>query len=367
MATYPPSGTSSMSRGCALGSNYPRGPPPLITPSSEAALRELRTSRCLQPRPRSHPDAPDLRKMHILHAAAIIIFPPLLFWTVLGFCSGQDWDTPDFRDKLERPNWRIYTFLMVTNICAMFTYRRSPEKLKRSIFIVHALVTVVIRCLSSLSGMMSLTSWYCLVYNSNSVGKGVWLGLFLGPLFWNWTYLGRYEDFRYNEDTKTLYDKSDAIVWTFAPTIQEANLNSHTYFPWKDTIVRLSYIHIIDNLIHIIWLRFYLDNGPYTSYINNSEILTAVLLIEMAVYTYARIKSHVVFEFEDDEKSFMTLEKKVPVATKSVSKGLIGQRSDGPPSQHPPSYWFGYFVFLCFVAACVIISLVTDIPIFMFL
>lgn len=72
--------------------------------------------------------------------------------------------------------------------------------------------------------------------------------------------------------------------------------------PWQDTIVRLSYIHIIDNLVYALWLRFYFENGPYTADVNNSELLTLFLVVIMGIYTFARIESHVVFKHEEDEE-----------------------------------------------------------------
>ena len=67
------------------------------------------------------------------------------------------------------------------------------------------------------------------------------------------------------------------------------------YMPWKDVAVRLSYIHFIDNLIHVIWIRYNFTHGPYTSYLNNSEFTLLLLFIGLALYTYVRIQSHVAF------------------------------------------------------------------------
>ena len=52
--------------------------------------------------------------------------------------------------------------------------------------------------------------------------------------------------------------------------------------------MRLGYIHVIDNFIHIIWLRYFYENGPYTAHMNNSELLTILLAIQMSIYSYER-------------------------------------------------------------------------------
>lgn len=90
-------------------------------------------------------------------------------------------------------------------------------------------------------------------------------------------------------------------------------------------MVRLSYIHVVDNLIHILWLRFFIDNGPYTAYLNDSEILTALLLVQVVVYTYVRMRSHVHFCRERDEESLVgsDVSTKRITAQKSWTKGLL--------------------------------------------
>jgi hypothetical protein len=47
-------------------------------------------------------------------------------------------------------------------------------------------------------------------------------------------------------------------------------------------VIRLSYFHVLDNAIHVIWLRFFwpINNGEsFTQYVNNSDILTGILLV----------------------------------------------------------------------------------------
>lgn len=57
---------------------------------------------------------------------------------------------------------------------------------------------------------------------------------------------------------------------------------SPSQISWRDAVIRLSYFHVLDNAIHVIWLRFFwpINNGEsFTQYVNNSEILTGILLV----------------------------------------------------------------------------------------
>lgn len=69
-------------------------------------------------------------------------------------------------------------------------------------------------------------------------------------------------------------------------------------FPsWKELFVRLAYIHIFDATIHVVWLLYYVLGVPYTAYLNNSEMLTILLFLQTAIYTIARMRSHVHYEY----------------------------------------------------------------------
>jgi hypothetical protein len=74
-------------------------------------------------------------------------------------------------------------------------------------------------------------------------------------------------------------------------------------------MIRLAYLHVIDDAVHVIWPRFCWawDGGaPYTSYVNNSEIVTVLLVIEEVAWVCLkmRMRSHAVVEApEDGEKT----------------------------------------------------------------
>jgi hypothetical protein len=114
-----------------------------------------------------------------------------------------------------------------------------------------------------------------------------------------------------------VHDRPGLAIWSFTSekTGDEAkddtyNPYSPIFLPWRDIAVRLSYVHLIDNTIHFIWFRYFIAEAPYTSYINNSEILTMLLGATLAVYTYARMRTHVYFS---DDEAGLVVDIKSPI------------------------------------------------------
>lgn len=57
---------------------------------------------------------------------------------------------------------------------------------------------------------------------------------------------------------------------------------------FRDAMIRLAYYHVVDNTLHVIWLRYFWPYGegrPYTDYTNNSEILNILLVLEVMAWT----------------------------------------------------------------------------------
>jgi hypothetical protein len=57
-------------------------------------------------------------------------------------------------------------------------------------------------------------------------------------------------------------------------------------------VVRLGWILVLDNAIHIIWLRYAYPKGPYTTLLNNSELFTLLLALQMVLFHRARHQTH---------------------------------------------------------------------------
>jgi hypothetical protein len=205
------------------------------------------------------------------------------------------------------------------------------------------------------------------IWMSNCPGKAIWLWLLMALSPWDWSYLGTYDDVYGDKKALAIRDKLGKMVWKCIPEEipgkhvlplhrflnDEVPLYRQMYMPWRDLAVRLGYIHIVDNLIHVIWLRYYLENGPYTPYINNSEILTLVLLVQTGIYTFARMRTHVTFiKITDDEEIGMELENRdLEVKIRqSWSEGLVSRSAH----QNLPRRSTGMKyvrMFVCFVAS----------------
>ena len=147
---------------------------------------------------------------------AILILPTLVFWCILitineGFpdlfagCNvwssqpGTPTSTCSFIDVLERPNWFMVCGFFTATAFAAVSHRHDPKSLKRVTLVLGCAITLSIRCLSSFSGRQTMSSFTFLIFNSNSPGKSFWLWLLLELGFWNYTYLGTYTDYVYDE------------------------------------------------------------------------------------------------------------------------------------------------------------------------
>jgi hypothetical protein len=154
-------------------------------------------------------------------------------------------------------------------------------------------------------------------------GKSLWFILLIEAPCWSWTYLGFHSDFAFDEPSRTVYNAVGKAVWKFTSGVYESlPLEENCFFPyarvfspWRDVVVRLMYVHLIDNAVQVLWLRYLAANAPYTSYINNSEILTILLGISLAVYTCARIRTHVAFLPSEKDKA--------PIAIQSAATDLM--------------------------------------------
>jgi hypothetical protein len=186
------------------------------------------------------------------------------------------------KDKLETPYLTAYAIALLC-FAILVRNRRSTSQLKSIFFWTFFTIMLAIRCLSSFSGHLHPEIgfwgefWYYFPISASSPYKAVFLHWMIGLRCWDWTILGRYRDS--SEDTGST-DCASAV-----------NAKSESTSPpvsWRDAMVRMAYYHVIDNTIHMMWLRFSWTYGyplSYTSYINNSEILTLLLLAQMVAWS----------------------------------------------------------------------------------
>lgn len=235
----------------------------------------------------------------------LLWLPVTLFWYILVFIKvenphafpGRDGQNHKFMESWVRQPWLTdlleqptsipslagYGVSLFSMIMALIMYRNRPLQLKEHAFWLHFTITLIIRCLSSFSGLSSTSTFSSLIWRAGSVGKGVWLWLLVESGFWSWTYLGFYRDYHFDESLRTIFDDVGTPVHVFSSDLVKNTLlqrwsspYSSTSKPWTDTAVRLSYIYLIDNVVHVISLCYFAANAPYTTYINNSEILTVL-------------------------------------------------------------------------------------------
>ncbi|KAJ8107833.1 hypothetical protein OPT61_g8590 [Boeremia exigua] len=169
---------------------------------------------------------------------------------------------------LESPRVPIYALFLGLTLLSVYRVRRNTASLKALHFRLILGLLSVVRLLSSASGFSEIydTDWQMLPWDSASPHKVVFLNWIINLRHWNPYYLGRYSN--------------------VAPADRKSRPR------WSDVVIRLAYYHVVDNAAHVIWLRFFrpTHNGePFTEYVNNSEILTVILLVLMVAWTGLRV------------------------------------------------------------------------------
>jgi hypothetical protein len=72
---------------------------------------------------------------------------------------------------------------------------------------------------------------------------------------------------------------------------------------WDGAIVRLAHYQVFDNAACVLRLRYFYPCGegaPYTSYFNNTEIFTVLLVVETVIWVYLRARERVVLRLDED-------------------------------------------------------------------
>jgi hypothetical protein len=78
---------------------------------------------------------------------------------------------------------------------------------------------------------------------------------------------------------------------------------------WRDAMIRLAFYHVFDNIVVVLQLRFsypYAEGAPYTTYVNNSEIATWVLILQVYIWKLFRMRERYVARLQ--QKKAMTEE-----------------------------------------------------------
>jgi hypothetical protein len=188
------------------------------------------------------------------------------------------------KDEVEMPRLWCYS-LMICVICALSPCSKRPSK--STLFWMLFTTMLVLRCLAVVAGTIHFDRgkwyqfWMLVPVGASSSTKGLLLHWVVNLSMWKRTFLGTYSDGPSSDDAgKPFYYNSTIRV---EPPV-----------PWRDVIVRLAYYHVIDNAIHVLLLRHGYEFGdglPYTDYVNNSEILTVVLAVQMGAWSVMKMRA----------------------------------------------------------------------------
>lgn len=233
------------------------------------------------------------------------ILPPIsLNWTPT--CQ-KFWKTihpktsPAFllKDIIERPNPLLWLSLV---LFCIFVFTSIPRRHRKgTLFWYITGTTLAVRCMGSFSGLLHYevlstrgSIMQQLPWDSGSFFKIFFLSFIIHMPIWNDLTFGFYahapspkldhEPFQSDNLEEKHSSESKQAFWK--PSSTEPSQSSHLHF--RDAMLRLAYYHVVDNTLHMIWLRYYWpvsDGASYTAYVSNSEILHLVLLVLMAAWT----------------------------------------------------------------------------------
>lgn len=140
-----------------------------------------------------------------------------LFWVTLyervnlgkSDIAGCPWDIPPpsstdapqcaLKDSLDTPNAYLCGFFALLLTAVFAIYKKNPRKLQQWTFLTNFALVIVLQCLSSFSGFLALPKLYWIPVGWSVFGRPLWLWFLAEASFWNWTYLGVYEDFHFRE------------------------------------------------------------------------------------------------------------------------------------------------------------------------
>jgi hypothetical protein len=220
------------------------------------------------------------------------------------------------RDILETPHTLAWSFIFLVCAIAMVYCRCANRDLKPLLFRLLVVTSLAVRCLSIFSGTFNLIEIGLWIPTSGmSFFKGFFLQWMVHWSVWKCHYLGKYDDDARSvacSDGLTTDDPplEPTVNADSKPTL-EPNINADSKPPleqhgsradlsegqvtWRDAAVRLAYFYVVDNTIHVLWLRYCWEFGngqPYTSYLNNSEILTMFLTAQVLAWIGLNVWTH---------------------------------------------------------------------------
>jgi hypothetical protein len=238
--------------------------------------------------------------------------------------------------------------VLITVVIICFSHSRFPQQAKEGLFYSIIANMLFIRCLSAFPGITHYEEsmlWFWFPWDTRSPLKGLILTSFVKLRLWDRLWLGAYSDSSH-DTTPTNLTSDDApsisshdatlpsshqvnpttICIGCAPYVKPSsshevvpplcfgcgfrnlvylcdvlNLGSfyhgitNHYKPvaWRDAMIRLAFYYVLDSIVVVLQLRFsypYGEGAPYTSYVNNSEIATWVLILQVSIWKSFRMQ-----------------------------------------------------------------------------
>ncbi|KAI8942840.1 hypothetical protein NX059_000880 [Plenodomus lindquistii] len=194
------------------------------------------------------------------------------------------------KDTIETPRPLVWLLcLMCGMLVSLFAKCRHNAASKNLWFWNIFATMMAVRTHGVFSGSMHLDPgfWY---FSWPASSASPYKGLFLYFVverwgFWDKTSLGRVEEpeAHHGVDVEKSGTAGDGV-----------SMEEQKSVGWRDAALRLAYVHVVDSIVHVVWLRYFWKFGegdPYTRYVNNSEIWTVVLVVEMLGYVAWRLLS----------------------------------------------------------------------------
>jgi hypothetical protein len=280
--------------------------------------------------------------IHIYGPAVVVDWTPSnqRYWHL----HHQDEPSYVLSDEFETPHWILWLIVLITVVTISFGYSRFPQRAKEGLLYSMIANMLFIRYLSTFSGWTHYGEsmlWFWFPWDTRSHLKGFILASFVKLRVWDRLWWGAYSDSS-QDTTLTNLTGNDApsipsqdatvssshqvdpltrcIGCAFCDSLHLCDLLNLGFFyrnitdhykpvPWRDAMIRLAFYHVLDNIVVVLQLRFscpYAEGAPYTTYVNNSEIATWVLVLQVYIWKLFRMREGYVARLQ--KKKAMTEE-----------------------------------------------------------
>jgi len=201
------------------------------------------------------------------------------------------------KDMFEAPSQLTWLFISFSLIGLSTCYSRSFEKMKHQLLHCLLATSLIVRFLAIFSGMLHLKlrslDWI-IPWLAISPLNILVLTDFIDLRAWECTSLGTFLNNVWEgvSGDPAATDRNHIVKPRFDWTMI---WNTTELVSTQDAIIRLAYYHLFENAVRVLCLRYYHphnEGAPYTTYINNSEILTGLLALQVAAWTYCKMREN---------------------------------------------------------------------------